>query len=188
MKKYHIIAAIPTTENAFQYACQNFNCDLISYNSDTIRLKIVRAHYLQAVTRNIYFEIKYAPAIIDSGERKSTIMRSHKYRDLGKSRNILLSSGAMEKFQLRSPYDVANLGWIFGLSEEQSKEAIRGKPRKVLIRAETRKHGSMMVYVKKLKQIGIVDSDEYDDSEPENDGETMEVEASENPNKKQKLM
>jgi len=178
LKQYDLVAAIPTTDSAFTYACQNLNCDLISYNSDTIRLRFTRTHYLQAVSRKIYFEIKYAPSIVDSSERKSTISKSHKYRDLGKARNIILSSGATDKFQLRSPYDVANLGWIFGLSEEQSKESIRGKPRLALIKGEIRKQGGMLTFVKKLADLGVYNSDEYSEDE----------EMPENPSKKQKIM
>lgn len=193
LRKYHLFAVVPTTDNALIYACQSLNCDLISYNSDTIRVKIARKHYFEACSRNIYFELKYAPCIIDSNERKSTITKAHKYHALGKSRNIIVSSGATERFQLRSPYDVAHLGWIFNLSEEQSKASICGKSRALLVRAETRRFGTAMVYVRRLKGLGANNDDEISDIEQEhvaNKPEEMNISDEDikaTPSKKQKI-
>uniref|UniRef100_A0A336LWP6 CSON006410 protein n=1 Tax=Culicoides sonorensis TaxID=179676 RepID=A0A336LWP6_CULSO len=167
LRKYHLFAVVPTTDNALIYACQAMNCDLISYNSETIRVKIARKHYFEACSRNIYFEIKYAPCIVDSNDRKSTISKAQKYKALGKSRNIIMSSGATERFQLRSPYDVAHLGWIFGLSEEQAKDAVCGKARQLLIRAETRRCGSAIVYVRRIKELGVGNENDISDTSEE---------------------
>lgn len=182
---------VPTTESALIYACQSLNCDLISYNSDTIRVKIARKHYFEACSRYIYFELKYSPCIVDSNDRKSTIFKAHKYHALGKSKNIILSSGAKERFELRSPYDVSHLGWLFKLSEEQSKDAVCGKSRRVLIRAETRRLGTPMVYVRRVKELGVSNEDEISDtSEEEDKPEEMVVsdeDVKETSNKKQKI-
>lgn len=198
-RKYHVVAVIPTTETALLFACQSLSCDLITYNSDTIRLKIARKHYFEACNRNIFFEIKYSPCIVDSNERISTITKAHKYKAMGKSKNIILSSAATDRFQLRSPYDVAHLGWIFGLSEEQSKDAICGKTRRLIIAAETRRLGTSMVYVKQLNDLEMNDSDEEEGSEESEKHDSkqsdspMEVSLVEEaglnevPNKKQKL-
>ncbi|XP_063702133.1 ribonuclease P protein subunit p30 [Culicoides brevitarsis] len=188
LRKYHLFAAIPTTESALIYACQSLNCDLISYNADTIRVKIARKHYFEACSRNIYFEIKYAPCIVDAEVRKSTITKAHKYHALGKSRNIIMSSGAKEQFELRSPYDVAYLGWIFNLSEEQSKDAICGKSRRLLLRAETRRSGSCIVHVRKLKELGVSKEEDISDTEDEEEKMSVsEAESGESASKKQKI-
>lgn len=155
-----------------QYTCQNLNCDLITYNSDTIKLKVYRTHYLQAVSRNIYFEIKYSPCILDSNERVATIFKGETFREIAKAKNIIISSGAKDSFHIRGPYAVSNLGWIFGLSTEQSKESIRGKCHKLLYRAETRRHGSAMVFVRKLKKLGIQDEDDISDSDDDEEKPT----------------
>jgi ribonuclease P/MRP protein subunit RPP1 len=62
-----------------------------------------------AVNRNIFFEIKYAQAIKDPDERKDTITRAHQYHMWGRSKNLIISSEAKQRFDLRSPYDIANL-------------------------------------------------------------------------------
>ncbi|XP_062552674.1 ribonuclease P protein subunit p30 [Armigeres subalbatus] len=163
LRGYHLVAVIPRTEDAFQHACQSMQCDIVSYNSSTVRCKMSRKSYFVAVNRNIMFEIKYAPAITNSNDRKDIINRAHKYHSYGKSKNVVISSEARNRFQIRGPYDIANLGLILGLSEEQSKNAILALPRKVLINAETRRHGKAGVVVS-MRQNAI-DSDDYTDSE-----------------------
>lgn len=55
-------------------------------------------------------------------------------------------------------------GLIFGLSEEQSKNAILALSRKVFINAEARRHGKAGIMVR-VRQAAAVDSDDYSDSE-----------------------
>ncbi|EAT46637.1 AAEL002232-PA [Aedes aegypti] len=164
LRGYHLVAVVPKTEDAFQHACQTMPCDIISYNSDTVRSKMSRKFYFVAVNRNIMFEIKYAPAIVNSNDRKDIINRAHKYHSYGKSKNVIISSEARDRFQVRGPYDIANLGLIFGLSEEQSKNAILALSRKVFINAEARRHGKAGIMVR-VRQAAAVDSDDYSDSE-----------------------
>ncbi|XP_053696047.1 ribonuclease P protein subunit p30 [Sabethes cyaneus] len=165
MRQYNLVSVIPATEDAFQHACQTMPCDIISYNLDTVRGKLSRKYYFLAVSRNIMFEIKYAPAIASSNDRKGTISRAHRYHSYGKSKNVIISSEARHRFQVRGPYDVANLGLIFGLSEEQSKYAILGAPRKLLIAAEARRHGKAGLVV--TYRQNAIDSDDYSESEIE---------------------
>ncbi|XP_065083811.1 ribonuclease P protein subunit p30 [Ochlerotatus camptorhynchus] len=165
LRSYNVVAVIPRTLDAFQHACQTMPCDIISYNSDTVRNRMARKFYFVAVNRNIMFEIKYAPAIVNSNDRKDIINRSHKYHSYGKSKNVIISSEARNRFQVRGPYDIANLGLIFGLSEEQSKNSILALPRKVLISADSRRHGKAGLVVK-IRQKAV-DSDDYSDTEVE---------------------
>ncbi|XP_061493674.1 ribonuclease P protein subunit p30 [Rhineura floridana] len=67
--------------------------------------------------------------------------------------NIILSSAAEKPLQLRGPYDVANLGWLFGLSESNAKAAVSTNGRAVLLHGEARKTASGAVYTKKKPQI-----------------------------------
>uniref|UniRef100_A0A182JDM2 Uncharacterized protein n=1 Tax=Anopheles atroparvus TaxID=41427 RepID=A0A182JDM2_ANOAO len=166
VRGYDLIAALPTREASLQYACQTLACDIITYNQNAQWIKLHRKFYYLAVERNIAFEIKYAPAIVDSTERKATITRAHRYHFYGKSKNVLISSGAKNAFELRSPYDIANLGLIFGLSEEQSKRAVRDVPNKILLAAEGRRFGKAGVILRKRKENDM-DSDDYSGSELE---------------------
>lgn len=178
IKKFHILAALPTTEAALQHACQTFQGDIISYNTDTIKTRINRKFYYLAVRRNMFFELKYSPAIVDSNERRATITRAQQYHMIGKSKSIIISSEATDRFHVRSPYDISSLGVIFGLSEEQAKCAISTTGRKVLVAAESRRLGRTPVLMK-YEDVDTSTSEEEDDS-------AMEVDSSEDSKKRKK--
>jgi ribonuclease P/MRP protein subunit RPP1 len=169
IRMYNIIAALPLTDTALQHACQNFIGDIITYNTKTIRLRLNRKFYYLALRRNMFFELKYSPAIKDSNERRSTITRSHQCHLTGRSRGIILSSGAEDRFEIRSPCDVANLGLIFNLTEDQAKSAVNSICFKVLIAAESRRLGKNPV-IAKYQDIDTStsedDEEEVDTDEP----------------------
>lgn len=128
----------------------------------------------------MFFEILYAPAITDSNHRRHIIRRSHAYHSYGKSQNIIIGSGASKSIELRTPYEVANLGLLFGLSEEQGKCAMAGNCRQLLIRATGRRNNKAVMVVEVAKE----DEDEEDvDSEDD----LMEMEEDEQPVKKKKI-
>lgn len=141
IKKYHIVAALPLSEAALLHACQTFQGDIISYSQETIRIRLSRKFYYLAIRRNMFFELKYSPAIVDSNERKATITRAQQYHMVGKSKGIVISSGATDRFHIRSPNDISSLALIFGLSEEQANCAISTTSHRVLIAAESRRLG-----------------------------------------------
>lgn len=172
-KKFHIIAALPTTENAMQHACQIFQGDIISYNTETIKIRLSRKFYYLAIRRNLFFEIKYSPAIIDSNQRRATITRAQQYHMIGKSKGIIISSEATDRFHVRSPYCISSLGLIFGLSEEQAKCAISKMGRKVLIAAESRRLGRTPV----LMKYEDVNTSTSEDDDTDNEC-SMDVESS----------
>jgi len=166
-KKFHIVAALPTTESALQHACQTFFGDIITYDTDTSRIRLNRKFYYVAVRRNLFFELKYSPAIVDASERRSTIARAQQYHMVGKSQGIIMSSEATDRFHIRSPFDLASLGFIFGLSEEQAKCAISTMGRKVLLAAESRRFGRAPV----LMKFDDVDTSTSEEEEEEESGD-----------------
>jgi ribonuclease P/MRP protein subunit RPP1 len=174
-KKYQIIAALPTTEAALQHACQTFQGDIITYNSKTIRIRINRKFYYVAIRRNMFFELKYSPAIVDSNERRATITRAQQYHMSGKSKGIIISSEASNRFHIRSPYDISSLGLILGLSEEQAKSAISSMSRRVLIAAESRRLG---------RTPALMKYDDVNTSTSEEEESEMEVDAKESKKRK----
>lgn len=161
-KKYHLIAALPTTETALQHSCQMFQGDIITYNSDTVKIRLSRKFYYLAIRRNMFFELKYSPTIIDDNERRATITRAQQYHMIGKSRGIILTSEAKDSFHVRNPYDVACLGYIFGLSEEQGRCATSTLGRKCLLAAESRRLGKTPILLK-FEDIHSSSSDNDDE-------------------------
>lgn len=169
-KKYHIVAALPLTDAALQHSCQSFQGDIVTYNSHTIKFRLSRKIYYVAIKRNMFFEIKYAPVILNSLERRATITRSQQYHMVGKSKSIILSSEAKNRFQLRGVYDVANLGLIFGLSEEQAKSSISSLCKKLLLSADCRILGRTPVLLRFEDVNTSESSEESDDDGMDTDG------------------
>lgn len=109
-KKYDIIAVMPTSKAAFQFTCSNIEADILTFNPENkANFSINRKMYMLLVEKGYHYEILYSPAIQDSTARKNLIHQSHVYHSVGKSKNIIISSGATNSILLRSPYDIINL-------------------------------------------------------------------------------
>lgn len=110
LKQYHVIAGAPINEAALQFGCTAFAGDLITINPDDTKLLMIsHKFYSMATRRGIFFELKYAPAIRDSNQRKDMITIGQNLVANRKGSFIVISSGALQRFQVRSPYDIANL-------------------------------------------------------------------------------
>ena len=137
---YDILAVRPTTDKLFQQCCGNLDVDVISIDMTSrlpfyMKLPQVR----QAIERGIHFEIVYSPAIRDNTQRRYIISNAMELVHVSKGKNIIISSEAGHQMDLRGPYDVANLGNLFGMKEEQCKAAVSGNVRAVLYHAEARR-------------------------------------------------
>ncbi|XP_073822473.1 ribonuclease P protein subunit Rpp30 [Musca autumnalis] len=212
LKKYNLVAGQPKTDAVLTHCCTTFNGDIVTFDSQAGgRLYVNRKAYQVAVKRGIFFEIKYSPLIVDSNFRKDIIKVAHNYFVRGKSKSIIISSGATNPFELRGPYDVANLSFIFGLSEDQGKCAIDRFCRQLFLRAESRRIGKTIMFVKSTGPIVFSDSsssegeEEEDEiptiaekeeedvikfsksSDSEQNGDSEDDEDEEQPNKKKKL-
>ncbi|KOB74003.1 Ribonuclease P [Operophtera brumata] len=142
LKKYDIIAVVPKTLSAFQYACGSMDIDMISLETNCrIPFKVNRKLYRQAIERGIFFELTYSPAIRDSTARKNIITTAHNYYAVGKSKNIVITSGAESYMHLRGVHDVISIGFLFGLNSNESMESIRSNARTLILKAEGRRHG-----------------------------------------------
>ncbi|XP_007071626.3 ribonuclease P protein subunit p30 isoform X3 [Chelonia mydas] len=131
------------------------HCNVLRSTSTNIRLYDIIAVFpkteklFHAIDRGIYFELLYTPAIKDSTMRRYTISNALSLMQICKGKNIIISSAAERPLELRGPYDVANLGLLFGLSESDAKAAISTNCRAVLLHGETRKTAFGVVYTKK---------------------------------------
>nr|XP_023028626.1 ribonuclease P protein subunit p30-like [Leptinotarsa decemlineata] len=150
-KKFHIIAAAPTTHTAFAFTCGSFEADIFTFNPENkFGLRLGRKFYNQLIDRGYHFELQYSHAIKDSTSRKNLIHASHLFHSFGKSKNVFFSSGADCPMYIRSPYDIVNLGFIFGLNELQCKNAISHCPRKVVVTSVGRRHGKSVMFVENI--------------------------------------
>merc|ERR1712096_526620 len=84
-------------------------------------------------------------------DRRRIISQSHNYHAVGRSKNIFFSSRAKSPMELRAPKDVANLAFIFGLTEQQGKDAVNATCHAVSRAAAGRKMGPFRVRSKRFK-------------------------------------
>ncbi|XP_067622787.1 ribonuclease P protein subunit p30 [Eurosta solidaginis] len=170
LKKYNLIAGQPKTDAALTHCCTSFAGDLVTFDTEAgVKLLVNRKAYQIGVKRGLYFEIKYGPALRDSSVRKDMIKLAHNYCVRGKSKNIIFSSGATNAFELRGPYDVANLSYIFGLSEDQGKNAVNKVCRHLFLKAESRRIGKTIMFIKAAGPIVFSEtSDEEENLEDTN--------------------
>ncbi|XP_075072523.1 ribonuclease P protein subunit p30 [Mixophyes fleayi] len=137
---YDIVAVYPKTEKLFHAACTSIDVDLICINvTEKYPFFFRRPPVNAAIQRGIFFELIYTPAIKDSTLRRYTISNALSLMQICKGKNIIISSAAEKPIELRSPYDVATLGLLFGLSEASAKAALSVNCRSALLHGETRK-------------------------------------------------
>ncbi|KAJ8973269.1 hypothetical protein NQ317_017724 [Molorchus minor] len=156
-KKFDLVAVQPTTLQTFMFTCSTFEADILTFDPENkYNIRLNRRLYNQLVDRGYHFELLYSPAIEDSTKRKNLIHVSHLYHSFGKSKNVFISSGAQNHMYFRSPYDIINLGFIFGLSEEKSKNAVTCCPNRVIYNSVGRRHGKAVMFVENIKDEHIV--------------------------------
>ncbi|XP_018796847.1 PREDICTED: ribonuclease P protein subunit p30 [Bactrocera latifrons] len=168
LKKYDLVAGQPKTDAALTHCCTTFAGDLVTFDTDGgVKLLVNRKAYQIGVKRGLFFEIKYGPAIRDSNVRKDMIKLAHNYCVRGKTKSLIFSSGATNPFELRGPYDVANLAYIFGLSEDQGKNAVNKACRQLFLRAQGRRIGKTFMFVRSTGPVVFSDSSDSDDDDSE---------------------
>uniref|UniRef100_A0A2I3RMJ7 Ribonuclease P/MRP subunit p30 n=1 Tax=Pan troglodytes TaxID=9598 RepID=A0A2I3RMJ7_PANTR len=111
------------------------HCNVLRATSSRARLYDVVAVFpkteklFHAIDRGLAFELVYSPAIKDSTMRRYTISNALNLMQICKGKPL----------EIRGPYDVANLGLLFGLSESDAKAAVSTSCRAALLHGETRK-------------------------------------------------
>lgn len=111
IRKFNVVCGIPLNDAALQHACSTFAGDIIGlYHDDTVELNLIGHKYYQmAARRGIYFEISYGPVLRSSHHRRDIIIIGQNIVSHRKAQSIVLTGGALDRFQVRGPYDVANL-------------------------------------------------------------------------------
>nr|XP_035951209.1 ribonuclease P protein subunit p30 isoform X3 [Halichoerus grypus] len=115
------------------------HCNVLRATSSRVRLYDIIAVFpkteklFHAIDRGVGFELVYSPAIKDSTMRRYTISNALNLTQVCKGKNVILSSAAERPLEIRGPYDVANLGLLFGLSESDAKAAVSTNCRAVLL-------------------------------------------------------
>uniref|UniRef100_A0A4W5R1S8 Ribonuclease P protein subunit p30 n=1 Tax=Hucho hucho TaxID=62062 RepID=A0A4W5R1S8_9TELE len=142
-KAYDLVAAYPKTETLFHAACMEFTIDIICVAATEKQPFFFKRSSVEgAIERGVFFEVSYTPAIRDSTMRRHTIANALNLMEACKGKPL----------ELRGPYDIANLGLLFGLSEEEGKAAISTNCRAVHLHGEMRKTALGIVHSMKNEQ------------------------------------
>ncbi|XP_004838548.1 ribonuclease P protein subunit p30 isoform X2 [Heterocephalus glaber] len=121
-------------------ACTHLDVDLVCITvTEKLPFYFKRPPVNVAIDRGLGFELVYSPAIKDSTMRRYTISNALNLMQICKGKNVIISSAAERPLEIRGPYDVANLGLLFGLSEVDAKAAVSTNCRAALLHGETRK-------------------------------------------------
>lgn len=110
LKSYDILAITPKNEKMFELACNDINVDIISINFDEKMNFFLKKSLIQsAVTKNIFFEIVYNGFIVDNSKRAIFISNVLMLLEITKGKNLIISSGADNFIDHRSPYDIVTM-------------------------------------------------------------------------------
>ncbi|GAB1603642.1 P subunit p30-like [Argonauta hians] len=154
MQAYDILAVQPTDKDLFHMACQTLEVDIISLDlSQPLTFPFKLPSLNAAFERGIHFEIQYGPLIRDELARKNIIMNVQSLIEVGKGKNIIISSGCNNPADMRGPYDVRALGLMLGLSETKVRAALTTNCQAVLSHAAARKSGRSMVSIMKVDDL-----------------------------------
>lgn len=152
-KNFDILAVYPKTEKLFHAACMTYDVDIISIaTTEKQPFYCKRSPVNGAIERGVFFEISYTAAIRDSTMKKYTIANAINLVDVCKGKNVILTSGVENPLELRGPYDIANLGLVFGLSEGDAKAAVSTNCRSVILHGETRMTALGIIHMMKKKK------------------------------------
>ncbi|XP_035989091.1 ribonuclease P protein subunit p30 isoform X2 [Fundulus heteroclitus] len=157
-RPFDLLAVQPTTEKLFHAACMLCDVDIICILvTERLPFFFKRAPINGSIDRGVVFEVSYASALRDITMRRYTITNAVCLMESCKGKNVILSSAAEKALELRGPYDIVNLGLLFGLSDTDSKEAVTSTCRAVLLHA-ARKTASGIVYTMKSQQEVLRDT------------------------------
>ncbi|XP_059755296.1 ribonuclease P protein subunit p30 isoform X2 [Balaenoptera ricei] len=160
VRLYDIVAVFPKTEKLFHVACTHLDVDLVCITvAEKLPFYFKRPPINVAIDRGVGFELVYSPAIKDSTMRRYTISNALNLMQVCKGKNVIISSAAERPLEIRGPYDVANLGLLFGLSESDAKAAVSTNCRAVLLHGETRKTAFGIISTVKKPRTLEVDDD-----------------------------
>ena len=130
---YDVIAVMPTTDKAFQYACNTMDVDVITFSREAMqsRLKFQLKHSLMdtALARGVVYEIPYSAMLTDNASKRQQFISNATalVQGAGSGKGVVLSSQGATAFQLRGPHDVVNMATFFGMSEEGALDAISSR-------------------------------------------------------------
>jgi len=140
---YDLISLQPSTRDILLYLLNSTTVQhelIVLDPSDPELLPFPSKLMGAAAERGITFELIYSNALRDPFERRNLLAfgRSLAMNIFKRGQSIVFSSNATNPLQIRSPYDMMEIGQLFGFNEEISKKIINHNPMDVLARSFSR--------------------------------------------------
>eukprot|EP00397_Hematodinium_sp_SG-2012_P066093 GEMP01097951.1.p1 GENE.GEMP01097951.1~~GEMP01097951.1.p1 ORF type:complete len:203 (+),score=35.55 GEMP01097951.1:23-631(+) len=124
---WDILCVHPLTEDAWKKCCSGqLQCDVITLNlGEKLPFRILRADVDQFVKRNGFFELVFNQALRDQTARRYVFQNSQEFIRITRGKNIILTSGATNVMEMRSPEDLRNFAQVLGMRGMNGEELVR---------------------------------------------------------------
>ncbi|EPB86795.1 hypothetical protein HMPREF1544_06411 [Mucor circinelloides 1006PhL] len=120
--QFDLVALRTNDYTIFHAACQSTLIDIISLHVDErLAFELNSVDIKNALERNIYFEICYAPAIRDTQARTHTVQLAKQLFEYTQGRNVIISSEAQTVSEIRNPADVFYFAKSIGFPNDKAK-------------------------------------------------------------------
>lgn len=148
VKKFDIIAAVPSNGRAFAHLCKQCDIDIISLDLSHKQSFPISKKLLDcAVQRGVSFEITYAPLFQAQASRRNLISNSNLLIQYLQGRNTILTSGAEVINHIRAPKDASSVGAFLGIPTSKVMKVVREHCHAVINHSIARKQRYMAIEV-----------------------------------------
>jgi RNase P/RNase MRP subunit p30 len=137
-RKYEVVCVLCENKETARQAAKDRRVDLLNFPSlDYHRRFFDRAEAELSSKGQTALEIDIKPLLVLEGPPRTRLL-SMLQREVALALRfhvpIVISSGIMEEKFLRKPRDVASLGFLFGLGEKESLDAVSTNPATIIVR------------------------------------------------------
>ncbi|KAN0042887.1 hypothetical protein ACTA71_010518 [Dictyostelium dimigraforme] len=169
IQSYDIISVVPYDVSVFNAACNSNEIDIITI--DTFSKFIIKPERVrQCIGKGIFIEILYGNLFGMDADRVAFFQIASSLVRSSFGKNIILSSSGKSSTTLRSPYDLSNLGHLFGLTFDQAKAAVSKHPHSAVLHAITRRTKGIATVTDPnlLKDLELWKLERKEDTQPTN--------------------
>ncbi|KYR02346.1 RNase P protein subunit [Tieghemostelium lacteum] len=164
---YDLVSVVCVDQAIFNQACNSTEIDIITLNF-MCKYHVKPDKVRQCIQKGIFIELIYASIFEREAERNSFFQLCSALVRSSFGKQIILSSHANSSKNIRSPYDISNIGHLFGMTFDQAKDTVSKNPHSAVLHALTRKtKGVAMVFdTKELQDLELWKLERQQDTTP----------------------
>ncbi|OZJ02403.1 hypothetical protein BZG36_04852 [Bifiguratus adelaidae] len=151
---YDLLAVKPTNEATLLKACTDLEVDIISFDcSSRLGFWLKHSLFSAAIQRGLHFEITYGAGVRDQAARRHLFTNAQALIRATRGKHLIISSEAQKALEVKGPYDVINLGTLFGLNQAVARSTLTSNCRAVIFHSDARRTAYKSVITVKSGQI-----------------------------------